>query len=77
MIKELDMVVLKHDIKGYGLTEGDIGTVVHCYGSGNAYEVEFVTAEGKTIAVITLTDDDIRLMKDKEILHVREMSLMA
>ncbi len=77
MIKELDIVVLKHDIKGYGLTEGDIGAVVHCYGSGNAYEVEFVTAEGKTIAVITLTDDDIRLMKDKEILHVREMSLMS
>ncbi len=75
MIKELDMVVLKHDIKERGLTEGDIGAVVHCYGSGNAYEVEFVTAEGKTIAVITLTTDDIRLMKDKEILHVREMSL--
>jgi hypothetical protein len=77
MIKELDIVVLKHDIKEHELTEGDIGTVVHCYGSGNAYEVEFVTAEGKTIAVITLTTDDIRLMKDKEILHVREMSLTA
>ena len=39
MIKELDMVVLKHDIKEHGLTEGDIGAVAHCYGSGNAYEV--------------------------------------
>ena len=77
MIKELDMVVLKHDIKEHGLTEGDIGAVVHCYGSGNAYEVEFVTAEGKTIALITLTSDDVRLMRDKEILHVREMSLIA
>ncbi len=77
MIKELDMIVLKHDIKEYGLTEGDIGVAVHCYGSGNAYEVEFVTAEGKTIAVLTLASDDIRLMRDKEILHVREMLLTA
>ena len=51
--------------------------MVHCYGSGNAYEVEFVTAEGKTIAVLTLASDDIRLMRDKEILHVRMLSLTA
>lgn len=75
MIKELDIVVLKHDIKEYGLTEGDIGAVVHCYSDGNVYEVEFVTAEGKTIAVLTLTTDDIRLMNNKEILHAREISL--
>ncbi len=29
MIKELDIVVLKHDIDEYGLTLGDIGAVVH------------------------------------------------
>ena len=73
MIKELDTVVLMHDIKGYGLTEDDIGTIVHCYKDGNAYEVEFATAEGKTIAVLTLTSSDIRLMRDKEILHVHEL----
>jgi len=73
MIKELDTVVLKHDIKEYGLTEGDIGAVVHCYGDSGAYEVEFVTAEGKTIAVLTLSADDIRLMREREILHAREI----
>jgi L-ascorbate metabolism protein UlaG (beta-lactamase superfamily) len=77
MIKELDIVVLTHDIKDHGLTEGDIGAVVHCYSDGNAYEVEFTTAEGKTIAVLTLTLNDIRLMKDKEILHVRELAHKA
>lgn len=77
MIKELDIVVLKHDVDEYGLTVGDIGAVVHCYSDENVYEVEFVTAEGKTIAVLTLTTDDIRLMKDKEILHVREISLIC
>ena len=74
MIKELDTVVLTHDIKEYGLTEGDIGAIVHCYSDSNAYEVEFVTAEGKTIAVLTLSPDDIRVMKEREILHVREIA---
>jgi hypothetical protein len=74
MIKELDTVVLTHDIKECGLTEGDIGAIVHCYSDSNAYEVEFVTAEGKTIAVLTLSSDDIRVMKEREILHVREIA---
>jgi hypothetical protein len=73
MIKELDTVVLKHDIAKYGLAEGDIGVVVHCYPAGDAYEVEFVTAEGRTVAVLTLTLTDVRLMNSKEILHVREV----
>ena len=77
MIKELDTVVLKHDILKYGLVEGDIGVVVHCYTDGDAYEVEFVTAEGRTIAVLTLTLNDVRLMSSKEILHVREVDRQA
>ncbi len=74
MIRELDTVVLRHDFDEYGLKEGDIGVVVHCYSDGNAFEVEFVTAEGRTIAVLTLTSSDIRLMSKKEILHVREIA---
>ena len=77
MIKECDMVVLTHDVNINGLTEGDIGVVVHCYSDGRAYEVEFVTAEGKTLAVLTLTAEDVRLMKEKEILHAREVALKA
>jgi hypothetical protein len=74
MIKELDSVVLTHDIEEYGLKNGDIGAVVYCYSDGNAFEVEFITAEGKTIVVLTLTSTDIRLMSNKEILHVREFA---
>ncbi|HAG51763.1 MAG TPA: DUF4926 domain-containing protein [Deltaproteobacteria bacterium] len=77
MIRELDTVVLMHDIEEYCLMKGDIGTVVHCYGDGKAYEVEFVSADGRTIAVITLSHTDIRLMDSKEILHVRKISLQA
>ncbi len=60
MFNELDTVVLAHDLKTYNLTRGDVGTIVHCYAGGKAYEVEFVTGEGQTIAVVTLEPADIR-----------------
>ena len=77
MIHELDTIVLTHDITKHGLTKSDVGTVVHCYADGLAFEIEFVTAEGRTVAVLTLTNDDIRSMRRQEILHVRELALAA
>jgi hypothetical protein len=77
MIRELDTVVLINDIDEYGLKQGDIGAVVHCYTDGSAFEVEFVTAEGRTIAVLTFTSNDIRQMSNREILHVREIAGQA
>ena len=71
MIKELETIVLSRDLPEYGLNRGDIGAVVHCYVKGKAYEVEFVTGEGKTIAVVTLEAKDVRPMHANEILHVR------
>lgn len=75
MYRELDLVVLKHDVDDYGLKAGDVGTIVHCYPDNAAFEVEFLTAEGKTIAVLTLTPEEIRTRAEREILHVREISL--
>jgi len=75
MIKELDTVVLTHDLLDNGLVQGDVGAVVHVYSDGNAYEVEFVTAEGKTIAVLTLGKQDVRSMYPHEILHARELEI--
>ena len=74
MVRELDTVVLTHAIKEHGLEGGDIGAVVHCFAEGNAFEVEFLTAEGKTIVLITLDETDIRPMGGSEILHVREFT---
>lgn len=71
MYEELDTVVLNRDMKDHGLRKGDLGTVVHSYADREALEVEFVTAEGKTIAVLSLTPNDIRPMAQGEILHVR------
>ena len=73
MIKELDTVVLSCALPEQGLKRGDIGAVVHCYKGGEAFEVEFITGQGKTVAVITLNKEDVRLMKDKEILHARKL----
>jgi hypothetical protein len=72
-MEELDLVVLTHDIPPHGLQQGDLGTIVHCYADGQAWEVEFVTAEGRTVAVLTLTQADIRPMDQQEILHVRSL----
>lgn len=73
MIHELDTVVLNRDIGEHGLTKGDIGAVVHAYQDDETFEVEFVTAEGNTVALLTLAVADIRPMRHREILHVREL----
>ena len=71
MVKELDRVVLTRDIKEQGLERGNVGTVVHCYPDNNAFEVEFMTGDGRTVPVLTLANTDIRPMGKDRILHAR------
>ncbi|MEA2059830.1 MAG: DUF4926 domain-containing protein [Thermodesulfobacteriota bacterium] len=52
--KEHDKVILTKSIEEYGLEPGDIGAVVYVYGEGEAFEVEFVTLDGITAAVLEL-----------------------
>ena len=66
MIRELDNVVLTHDIEEHGLERGNVGVAVHCYADEMAFEVEFVTTDGHTAAVLTLTNEDIRPMNQVE-----------
>ena len=74
MIKELDSVVLTRSIPEHGLEEGDVGAVVHRYSGGEGFEVEFVSASGETVVVLTLTRADLRPMSGREILHVRRLA---
>ena len=74
MIKELDTVVLRQDIKEKGLINGDMGVVVHSYPDKNAYEIEFSNGDGKAIAVLTLKNDEIRTVNGSDIFHVREIA---
>lgn len=75
MFKELDTVVLTHNIDKYSLEKGDIGTIVHTYSEAKAVEVEVVRADGKTVAVLTLEPKDVRSITSDEILKVREFSI--
>lgn len=65
MFKELEVVELAHDIKKHSLKEGVRGTIVEIYKDGEAYEVEFVAPDGRTIALLTLMPNDIRSTMNK------------
>ena len=71
MIKEPDTIVLSKGLKEHHLKRGDVGALVHIYESGKAFEVEFATGEGRTVAVATLSAADVRPMRRADILHVR------
>ncbi len=73
-MKEHDTVVLNRSLAEHGLQAGDVGAIVHVYKNGNAFEVEFVSGSGSTIAVVTLETPDLRSFADREILHVRSIS---
>jgi len=73
MIQEHDTVVVNRDLKEAGLIAGDIGAVVHVYEGKDMAEVEFVTGEGSTIAVVTLSFTEIRPIGRREILHARSL----
>jgi hypothetical protein len=73
MINDLDTVVLTRDFPDHDLSRGDIGAVVHCYRSGDAFEGEFVNGKGETLAVVTIEAKDVRLMNPNEIPHAREI----
>ena len=75
MIKEHDRIVLKTPVPAEGLEEGDVGTVVHVYKDGEAYEVEFVALDGHTAAVVTLEARQVRPISARDITHTRELSL--
>lgn len=75
MIREHDRVVLKTPVIAEGLEAGDVGTVVHIYRDGAAYEVEFVTLDGRTAAVVTLETHQVRPVNKREITHARELSV--
>ncbi len=75
MIKEHDRIVLLKDLPEDGLQSGDVGTVVHIYRQGEAFEVEFMTLDGGTVAVVTLLSSQIRAVSKRDITHVRELSV--
>lgn len=74
MIQEHDYVALTQDLPAEGLYAGDVGTVVHIHRGGTAYEVEFMTLTGQTIAVATVDSSKLRPVNSRDVSHVRELA---
>ncbi len=74
MIREHERVVLTASVSPQGLEPGDVGTVVHVYKDGQAYEVEFLALDGHTAAVVTLESSQVRPVSRREITHARELA---
>jgi len=68
--KELDTVVLCRNLPEHGLREGDLGAVVQVF-EPDACEVEFVTASGRTEALLSLREADLRAVSDSDLVSVR------
>jgi hypothetical protein len=72
----LEIVVLVRDLPEHGLQEGDLGAVVQLY-VPDGLEVEFVTASGKTKALLTLKAGDVREVQDTDLIAVRAVGSSA
>lgn len=69
----LDTVVLARDLPSHNLRTGDLGAIVDVY-EPDGVEVEFVTASGKTGALVTLTTQDVRPVADTDLITVRSFA---
>ncbi|MFQ6033385.1 MAG: DUF4926 domain-containing protein [Candidatus Bipolaricaulia bacterium] len=68
----LETVALKRDLPEYGLKAGDLGAIVELY-EPDGLEVEFVTASGRTQAVVTLSAGDVRKLEPSDMIAVRRL----
>ncbi|MDQ3606600.1 MAG: DUF4926 domain-containing protein [Gemmatimonadota bacterium] len=72
---ELELAALRVNLPQHGLVAGDVGTVVLVHADHQGYEVEFVSADGRTIAVETLEADQVTRIEGKRILHARKLAM--
>jgi len=75
MIRELDTIVLTEELPRYGLRPGDVGTVVLVHQDGAGYEVEFVSLDGETVAVVSLLPSQLRPVRRRELAHARTLTV--
>ncbi|MCB9465890.1 MAG: DUF4926 domain-containing protein [Candidatus Eisenbacteria bacterium] len=71
--KELDTIVLSRDLVEHGLERGDLGAVVAVL-EPDELEVEFVMASGRTVAVLTVREEDVRRVDDTDLVTVRSFT---
>jgi hypothetical protein len=74
--EQLDTVVLDRDLPEHGLWRGDLGAVFEIY-APDGLDVEFVTASGKTEALVKLQAKDVRAVEDHDLIAVRPFDRSA
>jgi hypothetical protein len=72
----VDTIVLGRDMPEHGLRKGDLGAVVEVY-EPDGIEVEFVTASGRTAALLTLNARDVRPVADDDLVSARPCRRLA
>ena len=72
----LETVVLVRDVPAHGLRAGDLGAVVEVH-PPDTLEVEFVTASGRTTALVSLKASDVRAIADTDLVAVRTIARSA
>ena len=73
-LRELELAALRQDLPAYGLVSGDVGAVVMVDREGEAYEVEFIAADGETLAEETLRAEQVEPLSGRRILHGRDLT---
>ncbi len=63
-IQLLDVVALTMDIPKHNLFRGEIGAVVECY-PNDGYEVEFISLDGYTYALVALRGNQLIPLRQK------------
>jgi len=67
MFDDLQIVALTRDLPEQGLSIGDIGTIVHVYEDGKAYEVEFPPRTGQNLRLVTLDPNALRSVGSRDV----------
>ena len=65
-VKLLDVVALLEDRPQDGLSAGQVGTVVEVY-SPEAFEVEFLNSQGRTIALVPLKRSEFLVLRHEPV----------
>lgn len=77
MVAEHERIVLTKDLPQDDLKAGDVGTVVFVHAHGAAYEVEFLTLDGVTVAVATVEANQLRPVGHADITHASSLAGVA
>ncbi len=77
-LKVFQRAVLTRDVPEEGLRAGDVGVIVERYAARSdapeGYELEFFSAGGQSIAVVSVPAAAVREAGAREVLSVREMA---